>query len=932
MKNFTKISVIVFVMILAAQVTNAQQQIPFQGMVSQGYGVAAWNANGTGPEPAATGHQVPFPGFGNLFYYGASRDYVTGNSNHACFAFSPDIAGFPNFTQALTTNGYTANQVKARFGLVTLGLDEEGLDWFVMDDFHHSSHKYSDFNIFELNGEPMLAIKVDYAVWSVQAGTSTWNIDFGYTPVINISGSSSANVQAVAHAFLQDLGGQNIRMQCESNYGGVNISGNGRNGAYYNIINGILSVGNPVLPFKGLFADNEGVAGWDADGTGPEPYGNGHSNYLYYGASIDYGGINSSPDACLGHFLEGSDGFLNTLLQLEYRGLEIGNLKMKLGLGSLGPDVQGEDWGVQNGNHWLNHYNNVVTIEINGEPILQMMADTNKMVSLPNHWLTGTSTGKMYNISENASTASQYVAKSFLRDLGVNYMTLNTSSLTYAGLFSGNGRDGGFYQINAGELQGVYENITFVPPGEVSGTWTAEGSPYYVDGHLEIANGETLIFEPGVKVAVRGPFHFTVQGCVKAEGTLDSNIVFTRSNPNLWWDGFDYDSTPATNDTSVFDYCLFEYGKGLGSGDLVNGGSFAIGYYDKIQISNSTFRYNEATTALAAGGAIALRESDILIKNCTFHNNYSPHAGGAICVAYNSNPIISKCVFYDNYATDYAGAVMIYVNANPIISNNLFFNNYADRGGALIFYINAGGILINNTIADNTANYGGAIFFYSGSSPEIINNIIWGNTASLSGNQVRIESYSCKPDFYYCDIEGGQEGFSGAVHTGDYLFNIDQDPIFSIEPGEPTYSLMDVSPCYNMGTPDTSAWFYPEYLPQTCLGGNTRIFNGRIDIGAYELPEIVGIHDVKLTDEAWFVYPNPFVEKVTIEIDLAELSEVTIELFNLMGDRVRNTEILHLPSGQNELSRNLSDLPDGVYFMTIRYSDTVLTKKLLKTR
>lgn len=906
MKTFTKLFALTVAFFLATSVSTAQQQIPFGGMVSQGYGVAAWNADGTGPEPAATGHQVPFPGFGNQFYYGASRDYISGNPDHSCFAFLPGITGFPNFTQALTDHGFTPGQVKAKFGLVTLGDDEEGLDWFVMDNFHHSSHRYSNFNIFELDGEAMLAIKVDYAVWSVQNGTTTWIIDFGYTPLINISGNSSAGVQAVAQAFLADLDGKSVRLQCESTYGGVTITGNGRNGAYYNIINGFLSVGNPTLPFKGLYADNEGVAGWDADGTGPEPYGNGHLNFLYYGASVDYGGINSSPDACLGHFLEGSDGFLNTLLQLEYRGFEIGNLKMKLGLSSLGPDVQGEDWGVQNGNHWLNHYNNVVTIEINGEPILQMMADTNKMVSLPSHWLTGTSTGKMYNISENASTASQYVAKSFLRDLGVNYMALNTSSLTYAGLFSGNGRDGGFYQINAGELLGVYENITFVPPGEVSGTWTAENSPYYVDGHLEIANGETLTIEPGVKVAVRGTYHFDVQGCVKAEGTADKNIVFTRSNPNLYWDGFDYFETSNENELSVFDYCIFEYGYAQGDQDGLNsGGAFAVKYFNNIEIKNSLFRYNF---------------SDI--------PGYYPPSGGAIGL-WNADILIQSCVFYENHS-EFGGAIFSYHHSDPVISNCLFYDNYAYSGGALCYWSQSSGILINNTIVDNTSLDGGGLYFYMFSNPEIINNIIWGNNATGYGNQAYFLDNNI-PGFYYNNIEEGSGGFGGNF-IGHYLFNIDEDPAFETSPEFPPYMISAGSPCFTMGTPDSSAWHYPQYLPQYCLCGNPRICNGRIDMGAYELPEVIGIHDGNLTKETWHVYPNPFTEKLNIGIVLSEASEVTIEMHNLMGERVHHIQRYNLSGGQHELSGYYPELPDGVYFMTIRFNETVLTKKILKTR
>lgn len=912
MKTSTKISMIVLAIFLAAQVTNAQQQISFEGMVSQGYGVAAWNADGTGPEPAFTGHQVPFPGFGNLYYYGASRDYITGNPDHSCFAFLPAITGFPNFTQALTANGYTPGQVKAKFGLVTLGDDEEGLDWFVMDNYHHSSHKYSNFNIFELNGEAMLAIKVDYAVWSVQNGTTTYIIDFGYTPLINISGSSSAGVQAVAQAFLEDLDGKSVRLQCESTYGGLTITGNGRNGGYYNIINGTLTVGNPTIPFKGLFADNQGAAAWDADGTGPEPYGNGHQNYLYYGASVDYDGMNTSPDACLGHFLDGSTGFYNTLLQLQYRGFEMGDLKMKMGLCSLGPDVQGEDWGTINGMHWLNQYNNRFTIEINNEPIMVVLQDTNRFLHYDpaNYkWSTETSIGKVYNISDNASSDAKFVALSFLRDLGSHYMQSDILELSYAGPLSGNGRNGAIYEIIAAQVKGVYEQATFVPPGEVSGTWSAEGSPYYVEGHLTIGNGETLTIEPGVRVGVRGPYHFTVEGCLNAEGTAGNPVMFTASNPNIYWDGLDYDGIPTTNEPSVFDHCIFQHGRAQGGGEYNSGGIFAVRDYDNIEIYNSTFRYNVAD-----------------------QDDFSYYTNGGAIALWNASPVIQKCIFHDNYALDYGGAILSYLNSNPVISNCLFYENESENGGAIAFYSNGNGLLINNTIVDNLANAGGGIYCYSSSNPDIINTIFWGNQATVAGDQIYNAGGSNAAGYLYCNIEGGQEGFGGSQYYGTYLFNLDEDPVFNEDPNLPPYLIQPGSPCGNAGTPDTSAWYYPQYLPATCLGGNTRTLNGRIDMGAYERLLITDINRTKAPDLAVSVYPNPVKDILFIHFNLSEKASVSAELYSSTGQLLSHSDWGTLQPGAYDKPWSVAFVPEGIYLLMTKINGKITANKIVKSK
>jgi hypothetical protein len=51
-------------------------QIPIQGLHDNHEGAVAWDADGTGPEPAGYGHIHPF-GWGSKGYYGASRDYDT---------------------------------------------------------------------------------------------------------------------------------------------------------------------------------------------------------------------------------------------------------------------------------------------------------------------------------------------------------------------------------------------------------------------------------------------------------------------------------------------------------------------------------------------------------------------------------------------------------------------------------------------------------------------------------------------------------------------------------------------------------------------------------------------------------------------------------------------------------------------------------------
>lgn len=895
MKIFTRFLLSSVAFFMATSFLIAQSQLQFEGLYSEGEGGAAWNADGYGPEPYGNGH-------GDIYYYVASRDYVDPTCSSGAHLLD-NISGFPLFEQALIDNGFTAEQVTLKISLSSLGEDIEGIDWF-----HMNNTDYCNFCpvqcYIELDGHPCIKAIGDYSIYTVSAFIQAF--ESGYMKVFNNSGMGPNPVQNVACAFMNDMGNEEIQFNMDVASAAI-LSGNGRTGGYFDV-NCSLEKGLPTLPLQGLNADHEGFAGWDADGTGLEPYGNGHLTQLYYGASLDYDNIDPDPAACLGHFLEGSTGFSNTKLQLQYRGFEIGDLKMKLGLESLGPDVQGKDWGYQNGYHWCNYYNNGGIIELNGEPILAMMQDTNRLLATVSHWTNASSIGKVYNISQNASPEAQFVAQSFQKDVGSHYLKTIGSNIQYHSIFNGNGRDGALYELEEAALMGVHQNATFIPEGPVSGVWDVDNSPYFIDGHLSIENGQTLTIAPGVEVKVRGPYHFDVQGTILAEGSADEKILFTRSNPNLWWDGIDFNNTPPENDTSKFDHCIFEYGYAQGSANgLESGGAFFIRGFDALTVSNSVFRNNMADgpgSYAGYGGAIAL---------------------------WASSPLIQKCIFYNNDAK-HGGAIYSYNYSDPIVSNCLFYNNNAENGGAICCDWSCNGIYINNTISDNSANHGGALYFYNHSDPLFINTILWGNKAAISGNQVYNSLLSSRPDFYYCDIEEGQAGFGGQNINGDYLFNIDSDPFFSGDSEFP-YSLLDAtSPCWNAGTPDTSAWYYPQYLPETCLCSAPRIADGCLDIGAYELlvTGIIPLQDIDAIVAE--IYPNPFTDQVTLDFQLQEPGTVTIELLDLYGRQMTVFYNQWQQAGNHKVQFAASALPPGIYFCRLQAGNKFVTRKIVKVQ
>nr|NQU91846.1 T9SS type A sorting domain-containing protein [Bacteroidota bacterium] len=911
-------SLAIFILLLSAFFSNAQIQL--KGLAVDHEGIACWDADGTGPEPAATGHPRPFA-LGSTLYYSASRDYddIDPDKDAAMCHFTGDIIDFPQFVQTLADNGFTAGQVKIKYSLSKLNEDIEGEDWFVLADTHYLN-RYDAYYHIELNGEPMVSVYINHSFVRNESGIFVWYPKTNYSYPWDASGSSSPAVQDAAAAFLDDMDGQQLRMALDVQSTGIGFGDNGRlDGAFFELVSGYLEKGIPELPYVGLASEHQGLAVWDADGTGPEPEAYGHTfNYggqtyhiSYYIASRDYDGIDSDTNAALCHFKDGGTGFPNLEIQLAYRGFTMDQLKSRAGLATSGANDEGIDWGLDGSIHWYHYYGTSITIEIAGEPILEYLIDTNYSyidLDIPNEgWWSIASYSPVNDISANASAEAQYVAISLLKDIGDqsigSYMEGH-----YVGDFLGNGRDGVFQQIDEGYFTLGTGAGTFVGAGEVYGVWEKDKSPYMVDGDLMVPDGETLEIEAGVKVAFRGPC-ILVDGCVKAEGTAEENIVFTHSNPSVLWDGFDYYSTPASNDSSFFDYCIFEYGYAQRPAPYNSGGAIAIRNVDKLKITNCIFQYNLADqpgiTYNPCGGAIALWNSDPLIQNCIFRYNYAEDMGGAIFSYEYASPIISGCLFHGNKSAGHAGAVG--------------------------FYQNSGGILLNNTIADNSAEYGGALSIWYDSDPEIINTILWDNTAVSSGNQVYIEDETCSPGFYYCDIEEGAAGFGGAAFTGGYLFNMEEDPQFTTEPDEPVYLLMGNSPCIDMGTPDTSAWYYPQYLSNHCLCGNQRILGGCIDMGAYEVLA-VGIEDIQPDFKDFTVLPNPFRTTVQMAFELVQPKNVTLEVYNSVGSKVAVLVDRFMQKGDQQLSWNVQQLAEGFYFCRLQVGNKVYTRKIVKMK
>ncbi len=485
--------------------------------------------------------------------------------------------------------------------------------------------------------------------------------------------------------------------------------------------------------------------------------------------------------------------------------------------------------------------------------------------------------------------------------------------------------------------------------GDVSGTWDADTIQVIDD--LLVPTNQILVINPGVKVIFYGHYTFSVAGQIFANGLANDSISFFVSDTlglyNLEdnkgsWGGFWFEPGNIINDSSTFEFCNFKYGKAVAEDSTYwYGGAVYAKKFNKLRFSNCLFSNN---ISYKNGGAIYCLNSDIKIDHCDFINNAAGTEliygyGGGVCLEYSntevyrnyftnnsstgvggglsfeySNPDIEANVFYDNYSAIGGGLCCLRSDKGNSIVNNLFDNNSSTFFGGGVAFLEAHALFTNNTVVNNLSMYAGGLFFNVGAKSIIKNNIIWNNTIySLEGPQVYVYDVYSAPEFYYNNIEGGFEEFSGegvGNFIGVYDNNININPQF-VGLSEFPYSLSEGSPCINSGTPDTLGLL----LPILDLAENIRLKEDSLDMGCYENQGGTGFLDLSIVGVEFTVFPNPITENSMIELNVQERTALKFTIMDSYGKIIYGIPMQYYSNGKHHIKLPPLKLNSGLYFL-----------------
>ena len=297
---------------------------------------------------------------------------------------------------------------------------------------------------------------------------------------------------------------------------------------------------------------------------------------------------------------------------------------------------------------------------------------------------------------------------------------------------------------------------TIIPGGNVSGTWSAAGSPYLIEGEITIPSSDTLIIGPGVDVNFQGHYKFIVNGWLLAEGTENDSIIFTAADTSEGWHGIRFIDAP---DSSHLYYCILQYGRATGPSHDNDGGAIYC-ESSNPSISNCTISGN---SAVVWGGGIYCLDSSPSISNCAISGNSADSGGGIYCEF--SNPSISNCAISGNTTDGSSGGICCYFSS-PSISICVISGNTTDgSGGGIGCYSSPSSPSISNcAIRGNSAEYGGGIWCNS-SSPSISNCTISGNSANIAGGIYCF--YNSNASISSCTISGNTANIVGGIHCSN---------------------------------------------------------------------------------------------------------------------------------------------------------------------
>ncbi|MGH9616314.1 MAG: choice-of-anchor Q domain-containing protein, partial [Acidobacteriaceae bacterium] len=430
---------------------------------------------------------------------------------------------------------------------------------------------------------------------------------------------------------------------------------------------------------------------------------------------------------------------------------------------------------------------------------------------------------------------------------------------------------------------GVY--LVWDISGHVRFNITRMAGPNAVISGVFVGGNDNAIHVPADLPTIQSAIDAASPGgtIVVAPGTYQENINFEGKAVTLTSSGGPSVTTiDGGGNATVVTFANGEGPSSVLNGFTVQNGLGSLATAGGIQIANASptitgnvITKNRAPAALGiyVDGGSPLIENNIITQNNSQVGD--AEGGGGILVdaggASPANPqIIGNTITNNSVALGgIGGGIAVEYFSRAVIQGNLIANNTAyNDGGGIAIQDYDGAVIVQNVIVNNTTidGVGGGV---SVSTPEGVTVIVSDNTVAMNnaappenisgidiGSLAQLYTFTnnivvaptgqfavfCEtengavlPTLSYTDAYApGGQAWGGTCNYGSQVGNISVDPLF-VNLSISNFHLQPGSPAIDAGS--NSA---PD-LPSTDFDGHSRIFNGTVDLGAYEYQGLTSV-------------------------------------------------------------------------------------------
>jgi len=453
-----------------------------------------------------------------------------------------------------------------------------------------------------------------------------------------------------------------------------------------------------------------------------------------------------------------------------------------------------------------------------------------------------------------------------------------------------------------------------VPGGDITSntTWT-KNNVYLLDGWVYVIDGVTLTIEPGTVIrgskANKGALIVEPGAKIIAKGTQQEPIIFTSNEPVGQrsygdWGGLVVCGRARVNKANP----QIEGGPRTIYGGDNDADSSGVLSYIRIEFPGIAFQPDKEINGLTLGAVGSKTQMDHIQISYSGDDSYE-WFGGTV----NAKYLIAYKGWDDDFDTDYGfrGMVQYGVSlrdpqiadtqskSNSFESDNDGSGSSAEPFTSPVFSnISSFGPLATPSTSIS-ADYLRAMHLRRNTKIQIYNSLFAGWPTGLYIEGPSIQNAKNDELKIYHSVMAGMNNFFGVKSAEDWPTVAEEAAWYFAESRSndtliSNTQLKIADPFVQSGTPD--------FLP---LSGSPVLRGSIWDVNAV-------IKNVAKNNV--LVYPNPATESITVSSDASIMS---ITVTNLLGQTIHQQNTVN----QKEVTINISDLHNGIYFLVTRNAD-----------